>query len=116
MTRRRGLRGVLFDLDGTLLDTARDMAKALNRVRAVEGLECLPFDRIRPLVSHGAPIEEHPALALVPEWRFYAQASLSGAADFARDTHVVVRDRLADGSIGGLRHMRVHTSSRSSFT
>jgi len=55
MTSRRGLRGVLFDLDGTLLDTARDMAEALNRVRAVEGLECLPFDRIRPLVSHGAP-------------------------------------------------------------
>jgi len=55
MTSRRGLRGVLFDLDGTLLDTARDMAEALNRVRTVEGLECLPFDRIRPLVSHGAP-------------------------------------------------------------
>jgi phosphoglycolate phosphatase len=55
MTSRRGLRGVLFDLDGTLLDTAQDMAEALNRVRAVEGLESLPFDRIRPLVSHGAP-------------------------------------------------------------
>ena len=55
MTNRRGLRGVLFDLDGTLLDTAQDMAEALNRVRAVEGLESLPFDRIRPLVSHGAP-------------------------------------------------------------
>ena len=55
MTGRRGLRGVLFDLDGTLLDTARDMAEALNRVRIAEGLEALPFDRIRPLVSHGAP-------------------------------------------------------------
>lgn len=51
----RGLRGVLFDLDGTLLDTARDMAEALNRLRADEGLEPLPFERIRPLVSHGAP-------------------------------------------------------------
>ena len=55
MTGRRDLRGVLFDLDGTLLDTARDMAEALNRVRIAEGLEALPFDRIRPLVSHGAP-------------------------------------------------------------
>jgi N-acetyl-D-muramate 6-phosphate phosphatase len=55
MTNRRGLRGVLFDLDGTLLDTAHDMAAALNRVRAVEGLEPLPLGSIRPLVSHGAP-------------------------------------------------------------
>jgi phosphoglycolate phosphatase len=51
----RGLRGVLFDLDGTLLDTARDMAEALNRVRAAEGLAALPFAEVRPLVSHGAP-------------------------------------------------------------
>ncbi len=55
MISRRGLRGVLFDLDGTLLDTARDMGEALNRVRVAEGLESLPFERIRPLVSHGAP-------------------------------------------------------------
>jgi N-acetyl-D-muramate 6-phosphate phosphatase len=55
MSGRRGLRGVLFDLDGTLLDTARDMAEALNRLRMDEGLESLPFERIRPLVSHGAP-------------------------------------------------------------
>ncbi|HEX9706310.1 MAG TPA: phosphoglycolate phosphatase [Steroidobacteraceae bacterium] len=55
MNRRRELRGVLLDLDGTLLDTAQDMAQALNRLRAAEGLEELPFERIRPLVSHGAP-------------------------------------------------------------
>ena len=52
---RPGVRGVLFDLDGTLLDTARDMAEALNRLRESEGLDRLPFERIRPLVSHGAP-------------------------------------------------------------
>jgi N-acetyl-D-muramate 6-phosphate phosphatase len=55
MSPRRALRGVLFDLDGTLLDTARDMAEALNRVRIAEGLERLPFEQLRPLVSHGAP-------------------------------------------------------------
>jgi phosphoglycolate phosphatase len=55
MTAGRGLRGVLFDLDGTLLDTARDMAEALNRLRISEGLEALPYAQIRPLVSHGAP-------------------------------------------------------------
>jgi phosphoglycolate phosphatase len=55
MKRRRDLRGVLFDLDGTLLDTAQDMAQALNRLRVQEGLDELPFKQIRPLVSHGAP-------------------------------------------------------------
>lgn len=55
MNHRRELRGVLLDLDGTLLDTAPDMAHALNRLRAAEGMDLLPFDRIRPLVSHGAP-------------------------------------------------------------
>jgi N-acetyl-D-muramate 6-phosphate phosphatase len=55
MTSGRGLRGVLFDLDGTLLDTAPDMAAALNRLLIAEGLEALPYVQIRPLVSHGAP-------------------------------------------------------------
>ena len=51
----RDLRAVLFDLDGTLLDTAPDMADALNTLRVAEGLDRIPFERIRPLVSHGAP-------------------------------------------------------------
>jgi 2-phosphoglycolate phosphatase len=55
MRNGRGVRGVLFDLDGTLLDTAPDMAAALNRLRVAEGLDALPFGQIRPLVSHGAP-------------------------------------------------------------
>jgi phosphoglycolate phosphatase len=55
MNRGRGLRGVLLDLDGTLLDTARDMACALNRLRIAEGLDELALETIRPLVSHGAP-------------------------------------------------------------
>ncbi len=46
--------GVLFDLDGTLLDTAPDLACALNRVRADRGLPPLPFADIRPHVSHGS--------------------------------------------------------------
>lgn len=47
-------RGVLFDLDGTLLDTAPDMAAALNRLRQSEGMAPLAFEVIRPHVSHGA--------------------------------------------------------------
>jgi 2-phosphoglycolate phosphatase len=48
------LRAVLFDLDGTLLDTAPDMVAALNALRADAGLAPLPYDVVRPGVSHGA--------------------------------------------------------------
>jgi 2-phosphoglycolate phosphatase len=48
------IQGVLLDLDGTLLDTAPDLAAALNRLREEQGLEALPFQAIRPYVSHGA--------------------------------------------------------------
>jgi N-acetyl-D-muramate 6-phosphate phosphatase len=45
---------VLFDLDGTLLDTARDLTDSLNELRRQEGLAPLPFERVRNLVSHGS--------------------------------------------------------------
>jgi N-acetyl-D-muramate 6-phosphate phosphatase len=48
------LRAVLFDMDGTLLDTAPDMVGALNRLREEHSLEPLPFDVVRSAVSHGA--------------------------------------------------------------
>jgi len=44
---------VLFDLDGTLLDTAPDLANALNAVMRANGRPSLPFEFIRPVVSHG---------------------------------------------------------------
>lgn len=47
------IRTVLFDLDGTLADTAPDLAFALNEVLREQGCEPLPFEQIRPVVSHG---------------------------------------------------------------
>ena len=44
---------VLFDLDGTLLDTAPDLAAALNATLQLNGRDALPFEHIRPVVSHG---------------------------------------------------------------
>lgn len=48
------VRAVLFDLDGTLVDTAPDLAAALNRVRGDRGLPPLPYAALRPHASHGA--------------------------------------------------------------
>ena len=44
---------VLFDLDGTLADTAPDLAYALNRTLTDFGRDEIPYERIRPVVSHG---------------------------------------------------------------
>ena len=48
------LAAVLLDLDGTLLDTAPDLANVTNVLRAAEGLEPLAFALIRQYVSHGS--------------------------------------------------------------
>ncbi|MEA3174454.1 MAG: N-acetyl-D-muramate 6-phosphate phosphatase [Gammaproteobacteria bacterium] len=48
------LRTVLFDLDGTLLDTAPDMVAALNALRLENQLVPLPYEVVRGAVSHGA--------------------------------------------------------------
>jgi phosphoglycolate phosphatase len=48
------ITAVLFDLDGTLVDTAPDMGGALNELRAEHSLEPLAAAQIRPWVSHGA--------------------------------------------------------------
>jgi N-acetyl-D-muramate 6-phosphate phosphatase len=48
------LAAVLFDLDGTLLDTAPDLARALNALRREQGLAPLAFEAIRGWVSHGS--------------------------------------------------------------
>lgn len=45
---------VLFDLDGTLVDSAPDLAAAVNYLRTQRGLNELPLAQLRPFASHGA--------------------------------------------------------------
>jgi phosphoglycolate phosphatase len=47
-------RAVLFDLDGTLIDSAPDLAGACNDMRVARGLARLPFETLRALVGSGA--------------------------------------------------------------
>lgn len=47
------INAVFFDLDGTLADTAPDLAAALNIQLGRHNKPELPYDRIRPVVSHG---------------------------------------------------------------
>ncbi len=61
---------MLFDLDGTLLDTAHDLADALNELRRREGLEPLALARIRDFVSHGSSALVRLAFPRVSESEF----------------------------------------------
>jgi len=47
------IKTILFDLDGTFADTAPDLADALNRTLMANHRQPLPFEQIRPVVSHG---------------------------------------------------------------
>lgn len=47
-------RMVLFDLDGTLIDSAPDLAAAANALRLARSLEALPLSSLRPMVGSGA--------------------------------------------------------------
>ena len=47
-------QAVLFDLDGTLIDSAPDLAAAANALRATRGMDPLPYESLRPIVGTGA--------------------------------------------------------------
>lgn len=61
------IKGVLFDLDGTLADTAPDLGAAANQVRRDEGLPELPLAQFRPFASHGARGLLGVALSMQPD-------------------------------------------------
>jgi phosphoglycolate phosphatase len=54
LTWAQAPQAVLFDLDGTLADTAGDLGGALNHLRVERGLPALPLDLLRPYASAGA--------------------------------------------------------------
>ncbi|MFM1891347.1 MAG: hypothetical protein RLZ44_424 [Pseudomonadota bacterium] len=73
MAPLRHARAVLFDLDGTFADTAPDLAYALNQTLAAFGLPPLPFERIRPVVSHGGLALIRLGFGLEPEQPGFAE-------------------------------------------
>ncbi len=61
-----GVRAVLFDLDGTLLDTAADIASALNRALAEQQSPPLPLEQVRNMIGRGAPVLVQRVIARLP--------------------------------------------------
>ena len=63
---------VLFDLDGTLADTAPDLGAALNQLLQEQGLAPLPMEMLRPHVSSGARGMIGAGLGITPADAAYA--------------------------------------------
>ncbi len=61
------INAVLFDLDGTLADTAPDLGYALNRMRAARDMPPLPLETIRPHASRGGRGMMQIGFALTPD-------------------------------------------------
>lgn len=62
-----GIKAVLFDLDGTLIDSAPDLAAAADKLRTDRGLPSLPYEVYRPMAGAGARGMVGVALGVMPE-------------------------------------------------
>jgi phosphoglycolate phosphatase len=69
-------RAILFDLDGTLADTAPDLAAAVNWLRTQRGLEPTPYSILRPTASAGARGMIGAAFGLAPGDHGYEELRL----------------------------------------
>ncbi|MGI4812652.1 MAG: HAD-IA family hydrolase [Janthinobacterium lividum] len=102
-------RAVLFDLDGTLADTAPDLAAAVNKMRVDRGLEMVPFERLRPLASKGAAGLLGEAFGIDRDDPAFAAMRVEFLANYAADLCVEtelfpgIEALLADLSARGVR-------------
>jgi phosphoglycolate phosphatase len=78
-------RAALFDLDGTLADTAPDLVAAVNKMRRDRGLELVPVERLRPLASAGARGLIGGAFGIGPEHREFAPMREEFLANYEAD-------------------------------
>ena len=65
------IHAVLFDLDGTLIDSAPDLGAAADKMRVDRGLSSLPLTRYRPMAGSGARGMLHIAFEMTPDHANY---------------------------------------------
>ncbi len=98
---------IVFDLDGTLVDTAPDLTAALNHVLTNEGRPTLPMAEVRNLVGHGARalIERGMSLNGAPPAEPELQRMLKLFLSYYGD-NIANKSKLFPGVIEALNHLR----------
>lgn len=99
-------RAVLFDLDGTLADTAPDLAAAMNRVRADRGLVATPYELLRPVASSGARGLIGASFGLKPDDDGYEELRVAFLDNY--EAAIAVQSRLFDGIVPLLSGLQEH--------
>jgi N-acetyl-D-muramate 6-phosphate phosphatase len=95
MTSLQRPRAVFFDLDGTLADTAADLAAPVNAMRIERGQPPLPVEDLRPFASAGARGLIGKGLGIGKDDPAYEPLRLDFLARYERD--MVVHTRLFEG-------------------
>ena len=101
---------VLFDLDGTLADSAPDLAGAANDLRAAHGLAPLPLDHLRPMVGGMTGASWKGDQGDSPS----SISSLRRGSSPANRRISMGRSQVRSTSRSGQKPRRSHTASRSS--
>ena len=98
------IRAVLFDLDGTLLDSAPDLGAAADRLRVARGLESLPLHLYRPHAGSGARGMLRVAFDMAPEHPDYE--ALRESFFVAYEACMLERTQAFDGVVEMLERLR----------
>ncbi|MDP9109090.1 MAG: HAD-IA family hydrolase [Pseudomonadota bacterium] len=99
-------RAVLFDLDGTLVDSAPDLAAAMNRVRQRRGLAPTPYETLRPHASAGARGLIGAAFGIKPGEPDYEALRVEFLDDYATD--IAGTSTLFDGIEDLIARLQAH--------
>ncbi len=85
------IQAILFDLDGTIADTAPDLASAANSLRLADDVPPLPIELLRPFASQGARGLLKEAVGLSPEDPGFEHARLRFLSYYEQNLCVYTR-------------------------
>lgn len=97
---------VFFDLDGTLADTADDLAAPVNQMRLDRGLKPLPLSEYRPFASEGSRALIQVGLGATPDDPGYQALRDEFLASYA--DNIAVHTRLFEGMAEVLHYLEAH--------
>lgn len=100
-----GLRGILFDLDGVLIDSGRDIMNAVNWSLARHGLAPLAYETVRRHIGHGAA--ELLARCFAEHGPEYAETARVALPEYKANylAHSIVETVLYPGVVEGLARL-----------